>query len=129
MPRGINLLSDAQRTNVQLTGFFKHVAGKAAYCKKLVAYSRLLIKLDEVKDCVWYPYYVAWHLSYASAYTLYAYEYVWHADESDSAPIILEAVSAVQGAAEVAEKIVNVDAVRDTARDLIKVANELSENE
>ena len=72
---------------------------------------------------------MAWYLSYASAYTLYAYEHVLHADESDSAPIILEAVSAVQGAADVAEKIVNVDAVRDTARGLIKVANELSENE
>ena len=129
LPRGINLLSDAQRVNMQLTEFFEHVAGKAAYCEKLVKYSRVLIKLDEVKNCDWYPYYVAWYLSYASAYTLYAYEHVLHADESDSAPIILEAVSAVQGAADVAEKIVNVDAVRDTARGLIKVANELSENE
>ena len=126
LPYGINLLSDAQRANMQLTEFFEHVAGKAAYCKKLVEYSGVLIKLDEVKDCVWYPYYVAWYLSYANAYTLYAYEHVLHADESDSAPIILDAISVVQGAADVAEKIVTVDAVKKTAKDLEQVASALS---
>ena len=119
---GINLLFDAQRTNMQLTEFFEHVVGKAAYCKKLVEYSRVLVKLNEVKNCAWYPYYVASYLSYASAYTLYAYEHVWHADKSDSVTIILDAVSAMQGAADVAEKLVNVDAVRETAKDLAQVA-------
>ena len=114
----INLLFDAQRIDMQLTEFFEHVAGTAAYCKKLVAYSRLLIKLDEVKNCAWYPYYVAWYLSYASVYTLYAYEHVLHMDESDSVPVILEAVSAVQDAADVAEKVVNVEAVRKAAEGL-----------
>ena len=119
---GINLLSDAQRANMQLTEFFEHVAGKADYCKKLVEYSRLLIELDEVKNCAWYPYYAAWCLSYASAYTLYAYEHVWRAEGLDSVPIILDAVDAVQSAADVAEKIVNVEAIRETAKDLAQVA-------
>ena len=118
---GINLLFDAQRINMQLTEFFEHVAGKAAYCKKLVECSRLLIKLDEVKNCAWYPYYVAWYLSYASTCALYAYEHVLHMDESDSVPVILDAVSAVQDAADVAEKVVSVDAVRETAKDLTQM--------
>ena len=122
LPDGINLLSDARKADMQLTEFFEHVAGKAAYCKKLVGYSRVLIKLDEVKNCAWYPYYVAWYLSYASAYTLYTYEYVWHAEELDSVPVVLDAVSAVQGAADVAEKLVNVDGVRKAAHDLVRVA-------
>ena len=118
LPHGINLLYDAQRANVQLTEFFEHLAGKAAYCKKLVAYSRVLIELDEVKDCAWYSYYVASYLSYARTYTLYAYEHVLHVDDSDSGPIILDAVDAVQSAADVAEKVVNVETVRKAARDL-----------
>ena len=118
LPNGIGMLSDAQRTDMQLTEFFEHLAGKAAYCRKLVEYSRLLIKLDEVKNCSWYPYYVAWYLSYASAYTLYAYEHVLHVDDSDLVPIILDAVDAVQSAADVAEKVVNVGAVREAAEDL-----------
>ena len=118
LPNGIGMLSDAQRTDMQLTEFFEHLAGKAAYCRKLVEYSRVLIKLDEVKNCSWYPYYVAWYLSYASAYTLYAYEHVLHVDDSDSVPIILDAVDAVQSAADVAEKVVNVGAVREAAEDL-----------
>ena len=121
LPDGINLLSDAQRVNMQLTEFFEHVAGKAAYCKKLVEYSGVLIKLDEVKNCYWYPYYVAWYLSYASAYTLYAYEHVLRAEGLDSVPIILDAVSAVEGAADAAERIVNVDAVRETAKGLTQI--------
>lgn len=126
LSNGINLLSDAQKTNVQLIEFFEHIAGKAAYCKKLVEYSRVLIKLDEVKDCDWYPYYVAQYLSYARACTLYAYEHVLHAEGLDSVPIILDAISAVQGAADAAEKVVNVDAIRETVKNLTQVANELS---
>ncbi len=118
---GINLLFDAQRINMQLTEFFEHVAGKATYCKKLVEYSQGFIKLDEVKTCDWYPYYVAWYLSYASTYTLYAYEHVLHMDESDSVSVILDAVSAVQDAADVAEKVVNVDAVREIAKGLTQI--------
>ena len=118
---GINLLFDAQRTNMQLTEFFEHVAGKATYCKKLVEYSRGFIKPDEVKTCDWYPYYVAWYLSYASTYTLYAYEHVLHMDESDSVSVILDAVSAVQDAADVAKKVVNVDAVREIAKGLTQI--------
>ena len=128
MPRGISLLFDAQRVNMQLTESFEHVAGKATYCKKLVEYSRVLIKLDEVKNCDWYPYYVAHYLSYASAYTLYAYEHVWHAEGLESMPIILDAISAVEGAADVAEKVVNVDAVRKTAKDLTRIVNEMSKD-
>lgn len=122
LSHGINLLFDAQRTNIKLTEFFEHVAGNAAYCKKLVEYSRVLIKLDEVKNCDWYPYYVAWYLSYASTYTLYAYEHILHMDESDSVSVILDAVSALEGAADAAERIVNVDAIRATAKDLAQVA-------
>lgn len=118
LPDGIGLLSDAQGANMQLTEFFEHVAGKATYCKKLVEYSRVLIKLDEVKNCNWYPYYVASYLSYASAYTLYAYEHVLHMDESDSVSVILDVVSAVQDAADVAEKVVNVETVRKAAEGL-----------
>ena len=119
---GINLFYQAQSANMQLTKSFEYVVGNAAYSKKLVAYSRVLIKLDEVRDCAWYPYYVAQYLSYASAYTLYAYEHVLHAEGLDSVPVILDAISAVQGAADTAEKIVNVDAIRETAKNLTQVA-------
>ena len=64
---------------------------------------------------------MAWYLSYASAYTLYAYEHVLHAEGLDSVPIILDAVSAVEGAADAAERIVNVDAVRETAKALTQI--------
>ncbi len=122
LSRGINLFYLAQEANMQLIEPFEHVAGKAAYCKKLVEYSRLLIELDKVKNCDWYPYYVAWYLSYARAYTLYAYEHVLHAEGLDSVPIILDAVSAVEGAIDVAGKVVNVDAIREIAEDLAQVA-------
>jgi len=36
-------------------------------------------------------------------------------------PVILDAVSVVQGAAGVAEKVVNVDAVRKTVKDLAQI--------
>lgn len=122
LSHGINLFSNAQRVNMQLTKFFEHVAGNAAYCKKLIEYSRVLIELDEVKNCDWYPYYGAWYLSYARTYILYAYEHVWHAEGLDSVPIILDAVSAVEGAADAAERIVNVDAIREIAKNLAQVA-------
>lgn len=40
----------------------------------------------------------------------------------ESVPVILDAVSVMQGAADVAEKLVNVDAIRETAKDLAQMA-------
>ena len=118
----INLISQAQAANLQPTETFKHTTQNAPYNKKLVEYSLACVNLDEVKGCDWYQQYVAWYLSYASCYTLYAYEHIWHANELDSVPIILDAISAVQHAADVAERVVNVDAIREIAKDLAQVA-------
>jgi hypothetical protein len=45
-----------------------------------------------------------------------------HTDGADSELVILDTVSAVQGVADVAEKLVNVDAIREIAKDLAQVA-------
>lgn len=117
----INLIFQAQAANLQPTETFKRTAQNVPYNKKLVGYSLACVNLDEIKDCNWYRQYVAWYLSYASCYTLYAREHVWHANELDSVPVILEAVSAGQGAADVAEKVVNVGTVRKTTKDLAQI--------
>ena len=121
-----NLLDKSQALNMPTSEIFEHPARSAAYCRKLVEYSQAIIDLDEISDCDWYLYYVAWYLSYASCYVLYAYEHVWHADGLDSVPVILDVISVVQDAAYAAEMVVNVDAIRETAKNLTQVANELS---
>lgn len=123
----MSLLYQAKAINLPIDECFEDPAERAAYSKKLFEYSQAFVNLEEIKNSDWYPQYVAWHLSYADLYTLYAYEHVLHAGGLDSVPVILDAISAVQVAVDVAEKMVNVDAVRETANNLTQVANELGE--
>ena len=119
---GMNLLYQSKAIDLPVDECFEDSAERAAYSKKLFEYCQVCVDLDEIKNCDWYRQYVAWHLSYANLHILYAYEHVLHADGLDSMPVILDAVSVVQGVADVAEKVVNVDAVRKTAKDLAQIA-------
>ena len=116
-------LSWAEGTSMPTTVFEK-TASRVTYAKKLVDFSLGFVNHDEVADSAWYRHYVAHLLSYVSCYTAYTYTHVLRDDRLDSTSVILDLVSIVQSATDVAEKIAGDDAknhlleVKKAAKDL-----------
>ena len=105
-----SILARAEGTNMPTTEVFEKTASCVAYAKKLADFSLGFVNHDEMADSAWYRHYVAHLLSYVSCYTAYTYTHVLRADGLDSTPIILDLVSIVQNATDVAEKIASDDA-------------------
>ena len=100
---------------------FEDSIDRVTYAKRLFECSLTFVNLDEIRDYDWYRNYAAWHLSYANIYTSYAYEHVLHADGLDSAPVILDAISAIEGAANVLENVLDVETLREKAEQLLQI--------
>lgn len=100
---------------------FEDTIDRVNNSKRLFEYSLTFVNLDEIKDYDWYRNYAAWHLSYANLYTSYAYEHVLHADGLDSAPVILDTLSVVEGVANVVENAVDVETIRKKAEQLAQI--------
>lgn len=100
---------------------FEDTIDCVTYAKRLFEYSLTFVNLDEIKDFDWYRNYAAWHLSYANIYTAYAYEHVLHADGLDSAPVILDTFSVVEGVANVVENAIDVETIREKAEQLAQI--------
>ena len=111
----MSLIYMSQAIKESVENCFEDSIDRVTYAKRLFECSLSFVNLDEIKDFDWYRNYAAWHLSYANIYTSYAYEHVLHADGLDSAPVILDTLSVVEGVANVVENAIDVKAVREKA--------------
>lgn len=124
-----HILSRAEGTSMPTTEGFEKTASRVTYAKKLVDFSLGFVNHDEVADSAWYRHYVAHLLSYVSCYTAYTYTHVLRDDGLDSTSVILDLVSIVQSATDVAEKIAGDDAknhlleVKKAAKDLAQAVS------
>ena len=126
LQNAMKILSRAEGTNMPTTEVFEKTASRVTYAKKLVDFSLGFVNHDEIADSAWYQHYVAHLLSYVSCSTAYTYTHVLRADGLDSTPVILDLVSIVQNATDVAEKIASDDA-RNHLQEVKKAAKTLAQ--
>ncbi len=117
----MSLIYVSQTIKESVENCFEDSIDRVTYAKRLFECSLSFISLDEIKDFDWYRNYAAWHLSYANLYTSYAYEHVLHADGVDSAPVILDTLSVVEGVANIVENVIDVKAVREKTEQLAQL--------
>ena len=126
LQHAMHILFLSEQTSMPTTEVFEETASRVTYSKKLVDFSLGFVNHDEVADSAWYRHYVAHLLSYVSCYTAYTYTHVLRADGLDSTSVILDLVSIVQSATDVAEKIASDDA-RNHLQEVKKAAKDLAQ--
>ena len=117
----MSLIYMSQAIKESVENCFEDSIDRVTYAKRLFECSLTFVNLDKIKDFDWYRNYAALHLSYANLYTSYAYEHVLHADGLDSVPVILDAISAIEGAANVLENVLDVETLREKAEQLLQI--------